>query len=81
MYLPAMKPIIMKAMDMDLKNLHTYKGYAGADLLKFTFHDNEQLVVIRDYCRSLGFKTSTKMNDCVELFCIFEVPDDVYALK
>ncbi len=81
MYDSRMRPIILKAMDYNIRNLSTYHGYNGAELLKFTFHDNEELVVVRDYCRKLGFETAVKMNDCVELFCIFEVDEDVYSLK
>lgn len=81
MYTREMKPVIIKAMNYKIKNLSTYKGYDGADILKFTFHDNKELLVIRDFCKELKIETNIKLNDCVELYCVFEAPDDIYPLK
>lgn len=81
MYTRKMKPIIEFALKYNIKNLSTYKGYNGANLLKFTFHDNEEMLMVRDYTRNVGFETAVKLNDCVELICIFEEPDDIYQLK
>ncbi|MCW8894175.1 hypothetical protein [Sulfurimonas sp.] len=82
MYQKEMKPVIIKSLDYSIKFLSVYKGYDGANILKFIFHDNQEMLVLRDYCRDMGLKTSTKMSeDGMELYCIFEASDDVYALK
>ncbi len=78
-----MRKIIEKAMDYGLKNIHTYKGYAGADLLKLTFYDNQELLSVRNFCKDRGIDTAVKLNVELELYCIFEnlIPDDVYDIK
>ena len=82
MFLKAMAPIITKAMAYKLYNIHTYKGYDGADILKLTFKDKEELIVVRDFSRALGFKTNTlKENTLTILYCIFEADTDIYSLK
>jgi len=82
MFLKSMIPIIKKAMDYKLYNLHTYKGYDGADILKLSFKDPSEMVVIRNHCRSLGHATNTlKDNSLTVLYCIFEPITDIYTLK
>jgi len=81
MYIPEMSDVLSKAMKYNLKNIHTYKGYNGADLLKLEFHDNEEMLVIRDYARKQGLEAVTKTTTNIELFCIYEQNDDVYSLK
>ncbi|QOY53678.1 hypothetical protein HUE87_07085 [Candidatus Sulfurimonas marisnigri] len=83
MYNDNMREIIEKSMDYEVKNIHTYKGYEGADILKLTFHDNQELLVVRDYCRSKGIQTSVKLNKELELYCIYEIEknNEIYPLK
>ncbi len=71
-----MAPVIEKAMGTRLKNFSTYKGYKGADLLKMTFIMSEDLVHMRHWLKINKYDAVTKMNDCVELIVIFEIPKD-----
>jgi len=71
-----MKPVIDKAMNLRLKNISTYKGYKGAELLKLTFIVNDDLVHMRHWLKINKYDAVTKMNDCVELIVIFEIPKD-----
>ena len=82
MYQKEMKPVIIKTLDTNVHNICTYKGYDGADILKLSFHDNQELLMIRQFCKDRKIETATKMiHGDLELYVIFEVPDDIYALK
>ena len=87
MYKESMKPVIVRAMGKKLKNFSTYKGYDGADLLKMTFMNDDELVAMRWWLKENKYNAVTKLNDCIELICIFESPKDengepeIYDLK
>ena len=81
MLTPNIIPVIITAGKYKLTAFKAYQGYAGADILKLTFIDVSEMVIIRDYARSLGHTTSVKSNAPLVLYCIFDVPDDVYQLK
>lgn len=82
MFRTEMIPILTKAFSINVLNISTYKGYDGADILKLTFTEESILVIIRDFCRSIGIKTNSKQhNKIYELYCIFEYSDDIYHLK
>ncbi|QOY53051.1 hypothetical protein [Candidatus Sulfurimonas baltica] len=83
MYNDNMRCVIEKSMDYAVKNIHTYKGYAGADILKLTFHDNQELLLVRDHCKSRGIQTAVKLHKELELYCIYETEknDEIYPLK
>ena len=57
-----MMPILTKAFSINMLNISTYKGYDGADILKLTFTEESILVIIRDFCRSIGIKTNSKQS-------------------
>lgn len=80
MFVKEMKPIIMKSMDMKLKNIQTYKGYDGANILKLSFQDEEEMKLIRDLAREYGRETNNDHKNKLDLFCVFETPDEVYSL-
>jgi len=70
----------MKSMDMKLKNIQTYKGYDGANILKLSFQDEEEMKLIRDLAREYGRKTNNDHKNKLDLFCVFESSDKVYSL-
>lgn len=82
MFRTEMIPILKKAFSIKILNISTYKGYDGADILKFTFTEVDSLIIIRDFCKSISIKTNSKQhNRTYELYCIFEYSDDIYHLK
>jgi hypothetical protein len=81
MFVKEMKPIIIKAMSMDLKNIQTCKGYDGANILKLSFSDESAMIAIRDFTRKNGYDTNNDYKNHLDLFCIFESPTEIYALK
>ena len=76
-----MRPIISKAMEYSLYNIKTYKGYKGANLLKISFKEQATMLIIRNFAHSLNIKTTVKINNKLDLICIFDVPEDIYSLK
>ena len=80
-----MSSIIIKAITLNIHNLSTYDGYNGADILKFEIFDNGVLSELRDFCINNKIKYKVKIpytkNTPYELYCIIEIPDDVYGLK
>ena len=83
MFNEKMRPVINRAMTRSLKNVNTYKGYDGADLVKFTFTDNDCLLYMRSYLIKDGYDQVVKMNDALELIVIFEssIDDSIYEIK
>lgn len=81
MFVPEMSPIIMRAMSMNLKNIQTYKGYDGANILKLSFVDESEMIAIRNYAREHGHETNNDYKNKLDLFCIFEAPDGAYSLQ
>jgi hypothetical protein len=75
--------VVKTAMELELKNICTYKGYAGADLLKLSFKRNSELSRMREWLKNNKFDHVVKLNDCVEIICIFEQTEDeeIYELK
>ena len=82
MYNPLMKPVIKQAINYRLHSLNTSKGYDGADLLRLSFKDNQEMLEFREYLKLTNVKYVSKLhNKLVELICIYEVPNTVYPLK
>lgn len=77
-----MKIMILESLRYKLKNIRTYRGYNGADLLKLVFHDNSEMLRVREFAKKNDIKYVSKLNkDEIELICIYEVPDNIYSLK
>lgn len=81
MFVIEMKPIILKAISVNLKNIQTYKGYDGANILKLSFEDESEMMMIRDFVRKHGYETNNDYKNKLDLFCIFETPEGIYSLK
>jgi len=81
MFQKDMQPVIIKAMQLPIINFSTYKGYDGADILKVEFRKQNELDVLVKYCRDYNIKYILDRYTMGIIYCIFEQPDDVYALK
>ena len=80
MYLPAMKPIILKAMSYTLIQIKTDKGYKGDDLLRLVMKHLDEAEAIRILVQSLGFEVKILHNP-LEVVCVIPHPTDIYHLK
>ncbi len=77
------KDIIKLALGLEIKDIRTYGGYKGDELVEITSTDLEVLKKIKGWATNLGMETVIKENPMTsvhELFCI--TPDeDVYELN
>lgn len=77
------KDIIKFALGLEIKDIRTYGGYKGDELVEITSTDMEVLKKIQGWATNLGMETALKENPMTmvhELFCI--TPDeDVYSLS
>jgi len=74
-------PILQLAIQNNVINFSTYKGYDGADILKLEFLDFEKLKKVRTLSRSLGFLDNTLKGALHELYVISNLPRDIFSLK
>ncbi|MDA3945560.1 MAG: hypothetical protein PF439_02630 [Helicobacteraceae bacterium] len=80
---PVRKDIIKFALGLAIKDIRTYGGYKGDQLVEITSIDLDVLKKIKAWATNLGMETVLKANPMTmvhELFCI--TPDeDVYPLS
>jgi hypothetical protein len=83
MYQSEMFAVIQKADKYKLKNIHTYNGYDGADILKLSFLHQNEMKAVKAFCKESGIPTDAKFdkpNKEYDLYAIFELADDIYSL-
>ncbi len=77
------KDVIKFALGLEIKDIRTYGGYKGDELVEITSTDMEVLKKIKAWATNLGMETALKENPMTsvhELFCI--TPDEeVYGLS
>jgi len=81
MFVKDMENILIKAMEYDIKDIKTDNGYNGANLLRITFRDLEELKVFRQYICSQDLATNILPYNKKCLICIFEPNTEIYGLK
>jgi hypothetical protein len=87
MFLPEMKILIKYAMEMDISNIETKKGYLGASILRFESKNKDTISKLEKFTHKLGFETKKfhlKKDNLYELFCIFgkdTIDNSIYHLK
>lgn len=83
MFLPDMKTVINYAMGLEILNLHTYRGYKGASILKITADERPQLEKLEEYVKNMGLEIKNDYDISTHqyiLFIVFE-HEDIYDLK
>ncbi len=79
------KDIIRFALDYNILNIHTYSGYRGDLLVKFTVNDKDldTTLAIKREAERLGMEVVVKDNKELLVFEIYTIiaDHDVYNLK
>lgn len=89
MYNKDMKILIKYAIELDITELKTFRGYKGGDILAFKTEEESVLKLIKSFCHKMEVDVDVKKDKRVyELFCQFGVdrykmPDDdeIYTIK
>ncbi|AKF25773.1 hypothetical protein YH65_10530 [Sulfurovum lithotrophicum] len=76
------KEMIRRALDFDIMDVRTYRGYKGDLLLEIITMHPEEIESLKKIAEKLGFETVTKKDiiDEYKLFCISPATD-IYELK
>lgn len=78
------KSIVRFSLDYNIIDIHTYPGYKGDLVVRFTVKDREAVLAIRRYALSLGIKEVViKENKDVQQYEIYCVTEDegAYHIK
>jgi len=92
MYNKDMKLLIKYAIELDISDLKTFKGYKGGDMLSFISSSSETIKKIKEFCHKMSIDTNIKRSKTTndfEIFCQFgidrygvdDTTDFVYGLK